>query len=80
MALPLMVEVHAEAGVAGHLVNVEVVNTYEGTHGLHALVRGSDRNWRRSDSVNEAGCILAGRANAARSGDDGPAWPSRHLR
>jgi len=30
-----------EFGVARHLVNLEVVNTYEGTHDIHALIFGS---------------------------------------
>ena len=29
-----------ELGVARHLVNVEVVNIYEGTHDVHALILG----------------------------------------
>jgi len=29
-----------EFGVARHLVNLEVVNTYEGTHDIHALIIG----------------------------------------
>ena len=29
-----------EFGVACHLVNLEVVNTYEGTHDIHALILG----------------------------------------
>jgi glutaryl-CoA dehydrogenase len=29
-----------EFGVAGHLVNLEAVNTYEGTHDIHALILG----------------------------------------
>ena len=29
-----------EYGVARHLVNLEVVNTYEGTHDIHALIIG----------------------------------------
>ncbi|RMR30284.1 Acyl-CoA dehydrogenase [Pseudomonas syringae pv. coriandricola] len=29
-----------EFGIARHLVNLEVVNTYEGTHDLHALILG----------------------------------------
>ena len=29
-----------EFGVARHLVNLEVVNTYEGTHDIHALIVG----------------------------------------
>lgn len=29
-----------EYGVARHLVNLEVVNTYEGTHDEHALILG----------------------------------------
>ncbi|MFX5710059.1 acyl-CoA dehydrogenase family protein, partial [Acinetobacter baumannii] len=29
-----------ECGVARHLVNLEVVNTYEGTHDVHALILG----------------------------------------
>ncbi|NCX22322.1 MAG: acyl-CoA dehydrogenase, partial [Betaproteobacteria bacterium] len=27
-------------GVVRHLVNLEVVNTYEGTHDIHALILG----------------------------------------
>ena len=27
-------------GIARHLVNLEVVNTYEGTHDVHALILG----------------------------------------
>ena len=30
-----------EFGVARHLVNLEVVNTYEGTHDVHALISGA---------------------------------------
>ena len=29
-----------EFGVARHMVNLEVVNTYEGTHDVHALILG----------------------------------------
>jgi glutaryl-CoA dehydrogenase len=29
-----------EFGIARHLVNLEVVNTYEGTHDIHALILG----------------------------------------
>ena len=29
-----------EFGVARHLANLEVVNTYEGTHDIHALILG----------------------------------------
>ena len=29
-----------EVGVTRHLVNLEVVNTYEGTHDVHALILG----------------------------------------
>ena len=29
-----------EYGVARHMVNLEVVNTYEGTHDVHALILG----------------------------------------
>jgi glutaryl-CoA dehydrogenase len=29
-----------EFGVARHMVNLEVVNTYEGTHDIHALILG----------------------------------------
>jgi glutaryl-CoA dehydrogenase len=29
-----------EFGVAWHLMNLEVVNTYEGTHDIHALILG----------------------------------------
>jgi glutaryl-CoA dehydrogenase len=31
-----------EYGVARHLVNLEVVNTYEGTHDIHALILGRE--------------------------------------
>ena len=36
-----------EFGVARHLVNLEVVNTYEGAHDIHALILG--RAIRRFD-------------------------------
>jgi glutaryl-CoA dehydrogenase len=29
-----------EYGVIRHVVNLEVVNTYEGTHDIHALILG----------------------------------------
>ena len=29
-----------EYGIARHMVNLEVVNTYEGTHDVHALILG----------------------------------------
>ena len=29
-----------EFGVVRHMVNLEVVNTYEGTHDIHALILG----------------------------------------
>jgi glutaryl-CoA dehydrogenase len=29
-----------EFGVIRHMVNLEVVNTYEGTHDIHALILG----------------------------------------
>jgi glutaryl-CoA dehydrogenase len=29
-----------EYGVIRHLLNLEVVNTYEGTHDIHALILG----------------------------------------
>lgn len=32
-----------EFGVARHLVNLEVVNTYEGTHDIHALILGREQ-------------------------------------
>ena len=32
--------ISAEYGVARHLINLEVVNTYEGTHDVHALILG----------------------------------------
>ena len=32
--------IHDGFGIARHLVNLEVVNTYEGTHDIHALVLG----------------------------------------
>lgn len=32
--------ISAEFGIARHLVNLEVVNTYEGTHDIHALILG----------------------------------------
>ena len=31
-----------EFGIARHLVNLEVVNTYEGTHDIHVLITGMD--------------------------------------
>ena len=33
-------DISDEFGVARHLVNLEVVNTYEGTHDVHALILG----------------------------------------
>jgi glutaryl-CoA dehydrogenase len=32
--------IYDEFAVARHLVNLEVVNTYEGTHNIHALIIG----------------------------------------
>jgi glutaryl-CoA dehydrogenase len=29
-----------EFGIARHMLNLEVVNTYEGTHDIHALILG----------------------------------------
>jgi glutaryl-CoA dehydrogenase len=29
-----------EFGIARHMMNLEVVNTYEGTHDIHALILG----------------------------------------
>ena len=36
----MMSRISDEFGVARHLVNLEVVNTYEGTHDVHALILG----------------------------------------
>ena len=36
-----------EFGVARHLVNLEVVNTYEGTHDIHALILGRAQTGHR---------------------------------
>jgi electron transfer flavoprotein beta subunit len=41
-----------EFGVARHLVNLEVVNTYEGTHDVHALILG--RAHHRHRGVHES--------------------------
>jgi len=38
--IPTFVADLERAGVARHLVNLEVVNTYEGTHDVHALILG----------------------------------------
>ena len=32
-----------EFGVIRHMVNLEVVNTYEGTHDIHALILGREQ-------------------------------------
>jgi glutaryl-CoA dehydrogenase len=32
--------IHAEYQVMRHLMNLETVNTYEGTHDVHALILG----------------------------------------
>ena len=41
-----------EFGVARHLVNLEVVNTYEGTHDVHALILAARRQaFRRSSET-----------------------------
>jgi glutaryl-CoA dehydrogenase len=49
-----------EFGVIRHVVNLEVVNTYEGTHDVHALIlgramTGSRRFPERSRAVSRAG-------------------------
>lgn len=36
----IFVLISDEFGVARHLMNLEVVNTYEGTHDIHALILG----------------------------------------
>ena len=32
--------IRGKIGIARHLVNLEVLNTYEGTHDIHALILG----------------------------------------
>ena len=36
----LLLRISDEFGVIRHVVNLEVVNTYEGTHDIHALILG----------------------------------------
>jgi glutaryl-CoA dehydrogenase len=71
-----------EFGVARHLVNLEVVNTYEGTHDIHALILGP-RADRHRGVLNESiakqllrGSVPRDRArhagNADGTGADGP--------
>ena len=54
-----------EFGVARHLVNLEVVNTYEGTHDIHASFSGAQTGARRfpdrgSARLRRACCVRRG--------------------
>ncbi|HJV84086.1 MAG TPA: acyl-CoA dehydrogenase [Noviherbaspirillum sp.] len=44
-----------EFGVARHLVNLEVVNTYEGTHDIHALILGRAQTGIQAFQASQAG-------------------------
>jgi alkylation response protein AidB-like acyl-CoA dehydrogenase len=53
-------------GVARHLVNLEVVNTCEGTHDVHALILGRAIGGSRpSPRTAAANAVFARRAGAA---------------
>lgn len=58
-----------EFGVARHLVNLEVVNTYEGTHDIHALILGRAQTGIQASSDRSN----ARRLHAARKKDTGRA-------
>jgi glutaryl-CoA dehydrogenase len=71
-----------EFGVARHLVNLEVVNTYEGTHDIHALILGRRRRGlrlsnRRSAPRAAAAAATAARRSAARPGTSRTRVPLR---
>ncbi len=63
-----------EYAVARHLVNLEVVNTYEGTHDIHALILGA-RDHRDSGVRELTAARWCGRGRRPR----GPP-PGRHSR
>jgi glutaryl-CoA dehydrogenase len=44
-----------EFGVMRHLVNLQVVNTYEGTHDIHALILGRAQTGLQAFSAELAG-------------------------
>ena len=59
-----------EFGVARHLVNLEVVNTYEGTHDIHALILGrAITGILRSSDTPRRPAISAPRGQALRPED-----------
>ena len=47
-----------EFGVARHLVNLEVVNTYEGTHDIHALILGRAHDGHPGVQLRRSGAFL----------------------
>ncbi len=49
-----------EFGVIRHLVNLEVVNTYEGTHDIHALILGRAQTGIRPSADRLARPLLDG--------------------
>jgi hypothetical protein len=57
-----------EFGVARHLVNLEVVNTYEGTHDIHALILGRARPASPPSEMTYPLCRLRRHVLAARGG------------
>jgi hypothetical protein len=48
-----------EFGVARHLVNLEVVNTYEGTHDIHALILGRAQTGPTSEGLRAQASVRA---------------------
>src|SRR5690606_12058454 len=75
-----------EFGVIRHLVNLEVVNTYEGTHDVHALILGRAQTGIQAFSCAEPpgepglprpGCRFA--RQAGHSGDQRDIGNSRQI-
>jgi glutaryl-CoA dehydrogenase len=52
-----------EYGIARHLVNLEVVNTYEGTHDIHALILG-----RAQTGIAASDCVAIQKNRSVRCG------------
>jgi hypothetical protein len=54
-----------EFGIIRHMVNLEVVNTYEGTHDIHALILGRARP---ASPPSDCRCAVEQRIEPARHG------------
>ncbi len=57
-----------EFGVIRHLVNLEVVNTYEGTHDIHALILGRAPDRDSSVLVGALAAVAAAMRHGCRGG------------